>query len=340
MLGVDGGDGILAVHDGGDRRLQQHVRNAGPVIPPDRVAAVYRDLDMQRVMAEQHGLGRRRVAPVAGEEAGFGEPGRATGTVRRKGAVLDAVGGDVGVRAGGERRRFVQEGAGPGDDLFSAHRVVAAGPGCAAVLRDRVRAVERVVEAAPARIGGIERITGVRHRNDKLRTGNGRDLLVDMRGLDAEIRPFRRQIADLGEEGPVGVRVDRLAAPGLVPGVDFRLQFLPAREEVAVGRRKLVQQGVEIRPESAACQVEAGQNLVLDKGVQLGGDLASPDSHSFDHGILGSGMKGLPVYQDRLPAAIASARRDANRNASGAATSGTRVSRWKVLRYPIMLDWK
>ena len=153
-----------------------------------------------------------------------------------------------------------------------------------------------------------------------------------MGGLDAEIGPLGHQIADLGEEGPIGVRVDGLAAPGPVPGVDLRLQRLAAGEQVAVHGREVVQQGVEIPPESVACQVEAGQNLVLDKSVQLGGDLALSDSHSFDHRIHGSDMKGAPVYQDWLLAAIALARRDANRNASGAATTGIRVSRWKVLR--------
>ena len=47
-------------------------------------------------------------------------------------------------------------------------------------------AVQRVVQAAPARIRRIQRIACVGDRNHELRSGQDRDLVVDVRGIDAE----------------------------------------------------------------------------------------------------------------------------------------------------------
>ena len=110
-----------------------------------------------------------------------------------------------------------------------------------------------------------------------------RDLLVDMGGLDGEVGPLGLQIADVGEERPIGVGVDRLPAAGLVPRIDPLLQHLAAIKEIPVHRREVVQQGIEVSPEGVARKVETRQNLVLDKGVQLGGDLALSDLYSLDH---------------------------------------------------------
>ena len=49
---------VLEVHDGGDGGFQHDVGQAGRVVRADRVDAVDDDLDMQAVMAQQHGRGR------------------------------------------------------------------------------------------------------------------------------------------------------------------------------------------------------------------------------------------------------------------------------------------
>src|SRR3546814_3715403 len=45
----------------------------------------------------------------------------------------------------------------------------------------RVRAVERVVQAAPARIGGVQQEAGVEDGDDQLRSGQAGDFIVDIR---------------------------------------------------------------------------------------------------------------------------------------------------------------
>ena len=51
VLGIDGGDRILAVLDGGQRRFQHDIGDAGRIGLADRVGAVDDDLDMQAVVA-------------------------------------------------------------------------------------------------------------------------------------------------------------------------------------------------------------------------------------------------------------------------------------------------
>lgn len=64
---------------------------------------------------------------------------------------------------------FVEEVAGPGDDLVAADLVVAAGLLGAAFFGDGVGAVQRIVERTPAGVGGVEGEAGVEDRHDELR---------------------------------------------------------------------------------------------------------------------------------------------------------------------------
>ena len=89
--------------------------------------------------------------------------------------------------------------------LRAARRVVAAAARRALRLGHRVGAVERVVEAAPAGVGRIERIAGVGHGNDELRAGDaarspGRPWPVPI----AKCAGSRPQVADLAQERLVG----------------------------------------------------------------------------------------------------------------------------------------
>ena len=70
VLGIDGGDAVFHVEDGGDRRFQDHVGDAGRIVLADRVAAVDLELDMQAVVDQQHRGGRGGIALVAGELRG------------------------------------------------------------------------------------------------------------------------------------------------------------------------------------------------------------------------------------------------------------------------------
>jgi hypothetical protein len=102
------------------------------------------------------------------------------------------------VRAGGQRRGLVQEVAGEGDDLGAAHRVVALALLGAAFFADGVRAVQRVIQAAPARVGGVQGVAGVQNGHHQLGAGLGQ-LGVHVLGGGLGV-PGLDQVADLRQE--------------------------------------------------------------------------------------------------------------------------------------------
>ena len=226
---IDRGDRILQIHDGGDRRFENDVGDAGGIVAADRMRAIDHDLDVQAVVHEKNGGRRVRAAAIAGKLLGvFQADGLAVSERDRERAVLDRVAARVGMRTGRERHGFVEKAPRPGDDQLAARRIVAFRRRLG-VARNGVGAIERVVERAPARIGGIERVARIAHRHDELRAGDGGDLVVDVGGVDFKVRDLRHQIADLGEERLLRAR-RRTGCPrrAAVPGVDLRLQFVAA----------------------------------------------------------------------------------------------------------------
>ena len=249
VLGIDGGDAVFHVEDGGDRGLHHHVGDAGRIVLADQVLAVDLDLDMQAVVDQQDRARRIRIALIAGELRGVLQRGGVAALqLHRELAGDDAVGGDVGVAAGRQRHGGIEERLGLGDHLVAARLVVTLAA-FARVVRDRVGAVEGVVERAPARIRRVQRVARVGQRHDQLRAADLADLFVDIGGLDLLRRRLRHEIADLLQEGGVGVEVERLALVGAVPVVDLGLQRIADLEQLAVLRPQLLDDGGEPGPE-------------------------------------------------------------------------------------------
>ncbi len=256
LLGVDGRDRILAIHDCGDGALKQEIGHAGFVGSADRMAGVYDDLDMEVVMAKQ-----QRRAPPPGEQKRVAQGAE----VGDEAPVLDPVRRDVGVAAAGQRRDLVEEGAAPGDHPSAPFFIVAAAPRPVA---EHVGAVEGVVEAAPAGVGGVERVTGVADRDHKLRPGDPGDLGIDILRADREGRGRIDEIADVAKEllflGPVA----RPAAERRIALVDPRLQILASAKEAFVLGRELAQQCGEAEPEGGGLDAGAGKRFLFDEGLQ------------------------------------------------------------------------
>ena len=86
---------------------------------------------------------------------------------------------------------LIQEFVRLADDALAARRVVAAALLGAAVLRDHVGAIQRVVEAAPARVGRVQCVARIVDRHDELRSGHLGDLRIDVGRRDLERRDRR-----------------------------------------------------------------------------------------------------------------------------------------------------
>ena len=126
VLGVDGGDGVLEVHDRGDRGLEQQVLDPGGVGGADRVVAVDLDLDVQPVVHQQHGLGGRRPSPRL-PTSWAGSASRTTSsltvTARPSPSTAYDVASACEPSASGKCSSRKRPAA--GDDLVAAHGVVA-----------------------------------------------------------------------------------------------------------------------------------------------------------------------------------------------------------------------
>ena len=259
-------DGVLQVHDRRHGRLEDHVGDAGLVDRADRVRAVDLQLEVEPVLAQQHGRGGGRVAAVAGELIGHRQAGaRAAGQRRLDVSRDDRVRLGVRVGARGQRHHVVEQGPHPGDDAVAADGVVGA---VGRRVAHHVGAVDGVVERSPAGVGGVQRVARVVDRHDELRPGHLGDLRIDALGVDQEVRALRLQVLDLLQEGAVLGGVEAGAGMLAVPAVDRALQVLAPGEQRGVARAKLVDEVGEPLPERRRFDAGARQRLVLDEAVQ------------------------------------------------------------------------
>jgi hypothetical protein len=220
--GIDRGNRILAILDGGDGRLDHQVGHAGRIGAADAMAAIDADLHVQRVVAQQDHRGLRWRALPAHVARRIGKSHNFAGVeVHGKRAVLDRVARGIGMAALRERRDFVEERAAIGDHARAARGVVA--PGGRIHRQDGIGAIQRVVQADPAGIGRIQRIARVADGHHELRAGDGGDLRIDVGRVDADALRLIDQIADAAQEGGVRGDVEGLPLVLAPPGIDAGL---------------------------------------------------------------------------------------------------------------------
>ena len=142
-------------------------------------------------------------------------------------------------------------------------------------MRDRVGAVEGVIEAAPARVRRVQRVARIGEGNDKLRSADLADLFVDIGGFHLLRRRLGEEIADLLQERRVGIDVERLALVGAVPIVDLGLQGIADRQKLAVFRPEIADDGGKPGPERIGIDPGLGSRFLGDEIEQDRGDLQS-----------------------------------------------------------------
>ncbi len=290
VRGVHGGHRVLEVLDRGHGGFEHEVLDARRIVAADRVPAVNLDFDVQTVMAEQHNPGRGcRTLPTL-QLAGIGETG--AGFVRQghgEFSVLDQITDRIAMAAGRERGGLVEKIAGEGDHGGAAAGIVGGGDFAAVLGGNGVGAVERVVEAAPAGVGGVERVAGVVDGHHQLRARDGGDFRVDAPGLNFEILALGQQVTDLLQEPPVGCGIVRLAGPGPVPGVDFALQLIASGQELAEAGRELCHHAFQRRPEGGGRDAGADTGMLFDEVAQHGRDLQAAKGNPGSGGHEGAG---------------------------------------------------
>ena len=190
------------------------------------------------------------------------------------------------MRAVHERGRLVQELVRPCDHASASRGVESSGFRLVLVASDDVGAVQRIVEAAPAGVRGIQGVAGVVDRDDELRAGDQGYLVIDVLGLDPEVLAGREQVADGFQEPAVLGRVDGLRRTLRMPCVDPGLELGPPIEQRPVLRPEVPDDVRERAPERFGRNAGPGGNLVVDQVMQAPGDFETADSHSLAHRFL------------------------------------------------------
>ena len=175
----------------------------------------------------------------------------------------------IGVRALGQRHGAIQHAARIGNDFRTPFRVIALAGSRAG---DGIRAVKRIIQAAPTRIGSVQRVTRIGNRHDKLRPGHGGDFRIHIRGAHRHLRGFRQQIADFLQEGGIGRLINRLGGIGAVPSINLFLQRVALGEQRGIGRHHLPQRAFHRCPEARRLHARAGQGFVFNEILQNGGN--------------------------------------------------------------------
>src|SRR5262249_49731827 len=151
VFGIDSGDRILAVLDGGDGGFQPYVGDVGGIVPSDLRIRVDEYLDVETVVLEQKAIRHGRAAEIAGELGGILEPDAAAvdqADCEPGGLYEEAF--CLAPACSVERNRFVEEVAYPCYDLGAAIEAVTFARFRPIRMGNGVRAVERVVERAPS----------------------------------------------------------------------------------------------------------------------------------------------------------------------------------------------
>ena len=283
VLGVHGRDRVLAVLDRREGRLEGDVADAGRVRGANGVLSVDPDLDVEAVVAEKDGAEPVGGPPEPDEAARVAEARLAPlGQPNQQRAALpvplERVGDHVSVASLPERDDLVEERPAPRDHPGSPGRVVGGGRVPGPVLLpllagNHVRAVEGVVEAAPARVRGVQRVAGVVDGDDELRSGERADLGVHVLGRDAEGLRLGEEVARRLEVRAVGTGVPRLARPLAVPAIEPRLMRGSDVEEPPVLGGELRDDAAEGLPHRVRIEPRAGRNLVAHQLVEQGRDL-------------------------------------------------------------------
>ena len=186
-----------------------------------------------------------------------------------------------------QRHGLVEEGLGAGHNTGAADGVVAA---ARRQVAQNIRAVEGVIQAAPAGVGGVQHEAGVQRRHDQLRPRHRRHLGVHIRRADCEGRRLGHEVADVPQESLGGRRVIGLSAPFQMPGVNPRLQLVPPRQQPPVPGREPLEDRRRPGPEGDRLDPQPRQGLSLDEGGQLIGDHQT-GARRHRHG---DSLRGLP----------------------------------------------
>ena len=282
VLRVHSRHGIFQIQNRRQGCFEHQVAHARRIGLANRRIAVDHQIQVQAVVLQQHRRGARGSALETDELRLVQQAaGAAVLQADNQATSAHAVGHSVQVRAAAQGHGAVQHAARIGNDFFAPLGVVGFAAGAAfaraAFFGNHIGAVERVVQAAPAGIGRVQRVTGVEYGNHQLRSGLHSQLGIDIFGVDARSFGYRNQVADLPQKRLVSRHISNRTGVRAVPGIEFGLQALALGQQGGVLGCQVGNDGIKTRPEGARLDAGSGQDFLLHKLVQGGGDIQAAD---------------------------------------------------------------
>ena len=239
---------------------------------------------MQPMMHQQNGRRRVRCALVADKLAGVSQfAGFSVLEQHQQFATPYHIPCGIEMRAFLERSRLVKHVARPFHHFGATLRVVATAFFQPLLFGNHVGAIQGVVQAAPARIGRIEGITGIEDWNHQLGPRLHRQFVIDTGGGDLHLGRLRHQITGFFKKQTVGGVILNRSGVGRVPFVQFCLQAVAFGQQGGIFGRQVIYKTAKVLPEILGADAKIRQNLVIDKVIQHRCDLQLPNYRTFSH---------------------------------------------------------
>ena len=258
VFGIDTGHRIFAIHNGRNSAFQHDIGQKRLIARADGMGAVKDKLHVQAVIPQQYGIGSPRIAAVAHKFLGADE----WLFINQQNAVFDIIAPHIGVAGTLNRESLVQKHPRPRHNPCAAPAFIAPRRGRAA---HSVGAIKRIVQAAPPRIGGVERVARVGDGHHQLRPGDGGYFGVNPLGINLKRRAFGQQIPYFAQEKLISLGIMGLGAFGYVPRIDLGLKLCPPDQKGAVDRGHSLHKVGKPRPKRLDRNAAAGQGLVFHK---------------------------------------------------------------------------
>ena len=153
---------------------------------------------MQVIVAEQDAIRRFSGPHVSSELRGITQRCHTAWCTNPQFPLLNKISVCFGMGSRMQRTGLIQYCTGVSDDLCSADRVVSTPFLCPICFVNRVRSIQRIVQAAPSGIGCVQGKAGVLNRDHQLRPGLQTDFLVYVIGFNDKVSGRLSQVSDTG----------------------------------------------------------------------------------------------------------------------------------------------
>ena len=250
------GHGIFAIHDGRDRAFQQDIIHTRAVATANSAIWINLNGNMQTVFLQYHLDQSTAIVCVHPDILGWIRKGG------DKRVLHNLIACNICMRAAGQGRDLIQISFGPVNHTGAARCIIASAAG---QVSQSIRAIERIVKAAPTGIGRVQSIARIHDRHHKLRAGRCCNFWIYILSCHRKTYWLRHQIPNLFQKTLIGLSVMSLTAARDVPFVNFALNICALRQKIAIFWSQFMRQFRQAIPKLSGADRQPIQSVRLDE---------------------------------------------------------------------------